>query len=178
MLDVALAYKPAIKELTGDDNSGVTEYELSRSEWTALENLCDVLKDATLYFSRATPNLATVIPAMDHIDHVFATASINKVGLSPPVRASLLVTKRTLNWYYSMTDESDLYRIAMVLHPRYKLDYFVEANWEAGWIANARRLVREEFECKYKGLMDDVMVIEDDAEDGTQVCPFPSRVYS
>jgi hypothetical protein len=28
------------------------------------------LKDATLFFSRRTPNLATVIPAMDHIDNV------------------------------------------------------------------------------------------------------------
>lgn len=44
MLDSAIAYQSAIKELTGDENNRVTEYELLRSEWTCLENLRDVLK--------------------------------------------------------------------------------------------------------------------------------------
>ncbi len=44
MLDVALAYKSAVKELTGDEKNGVGEYELSRSEWTVLEHLRDILK--------------------------------------------------------------------------------------------------------------------------------------
>jgi hypothetical protein len=34
-----------------------------------------MFKDATLFFSRMTPNLATMIPAMDHIDTHFATVS-------------------------------------------------------------------------------------------------------
>ncbi|PBK88774.1 hypothetical protein ARMGADRAFT_936848 [Armillaria gallica] len=99
MFDIALAYKSAVKELTGDENSEVTEYELSRSEWTMLENFCDMLKihcshfDATLYFSHSTSNLTTVIPAMDHIDHIFTTVSINNVQLSSPVHTSLLVAK-------------------------------------------------------------------------------------
>ncbi|SJL18439.1 uncharacterized protein ARMOST_22028 [Armillaria ostoyae] len=171
MLDAAIAYKSAIKEITGDENNKLTEYELSRTEWTVLENLCDVLKvlkDATLYFSRSTPNLATVIPAMDHIDQVFATASIQNTQLSAPMRASLLVAKKTLNRYYSMTDKSDLYRIAMILHPRYKLDYFVEANWEPGWIADACRVLCEEFDRKYKHLMDDVVVMEDEKDTNAQ----------
>jgi hypothetical protein len=37
-----------------------------------------VLKDATTYFLCSTPNLATVIPAMDHIDEKFTTDSRNK----------------------------------------------------------------------------------------------------
>ena len=37
-----------------------------------------ILKDATLFFSRATPSLAAVIPAMDHINMEFATSSCNK----------------------------------------------------------------------------------------------------
>lgn len=50
---------------------------------------------------------------MDHIDKVFAMASIQSTQLSAPIRASLLIAKRTLNRYYSLTDESDVYRIAM-----------------------------------------------------------------
>ncbi|SJL04217.1 uncharacterized protein ARMOST_07578 [Armillaria ostoyae] len=106
MLDAVLAYKSAIKELMGNDNYSISDYKLTRTEWTVLENLHDVLKvlkDATLYFSHSTPNLetVTVIPAMDHIDQVFATASIQNVNLSPPMRASLLIAKKTLNWCHS-----------------------------------------------------------------------------
>ena len=65
-----------------------------------------------MFFSRASPNLATVIPAMDHIDKVFTTCSLDAT-YSPPIREGLQMAKKTLNCYYSRTDESHLYRIAM-----------------------------------------------------------------
>jgi len=34
-----------------------------------------IFKDVTLFFSCSMPNLATVIPVMDHIDMYLATAS-------------------------------------------------------------------------------------------------------
>src|ERR1700722_19934437 len=115
-----------------------------------------------LFFSRGTsvrtehseghkiPNLATVIPAMDHIDRVLATNAIeSRSGLA--VQAALSIGKKTSNHYYSKTDLSNIYRIAMgkyyhlfpylfaklslpVLHPRHKLDYFKKANWQQDWI--------------------------------------------
>ena len=71
-----------------------------------------LFKDATLFFSQATPNLLTVIPAMDHIDTHLATASQN-MKYSPAIRASLALGKAHLNKYYNMTDHSEVYRIAM-----------------------------------------------------------------
>ena len=71
-----------------------------------------IFKDATLFFSRSTPNLATVIPAMDHIDAHLANASQN-LKYSPAIRASLALGKAHLNKYYDMTDHSEVYRIAM-----------------------------------------------------------------
>ncbi|KAF7760512.1 hypothetical protein Agabi119p4_11188 [Agaricus bisporus var. burnettii] len=41
---------------------------------------------------------------------------------------------KTLNWYYSTTNLSEVYRIAMVLDPRYKTAYFHQAGWEEQWI--------------------------------------------
>ena len=67
-----------------------------------------------LFFSRdGTLNLATVIPAMDHIDKVLATGALNTLQFCLPIRAALMVGKKTLNRYYSKTDHSDLYRVAM-----------------------------------------------------------------
>lgn len=72
----------------------------------------EIFKDATLFFSRGTPNLATVIPAMDHIDKVLATTS-DSHQFSLPIRASLVIGKNTINRYYNKTDQSEVYRIAM-----------------------------------------------------------------
>ena len=71
-----------------------------------------IFKHGTLFFSRDTPNISTVIPAMDHIDEYLATASQN-VKYSEAIRAALALGKRTLNRYYDKTDHSEVYRIAM-----------------------------------------------------------------
>ncbi|SJL08910.1 uncharacterized protein ARMOST_12284 [Armillaria ostoyae] len=172
ILNVALAYKAAIKEITGDENNGISEYSLTRSEWQILKELCDVLKawwsvlkDATLYFSCSTPNLAMVIPAMDHIDKVFATSSLAKESFTPAIRASLFVAKQTLNRYYSKTDASELYQIAMILHPRYKLDYFAEVQWQPLWIDNAWKLVQDIYNMWYKHLPERLNPEAEDEDD-------------
>lgn len=61
---------------------------------------------------RSTPNLATVIPAMDHIDETLTTQSQDS-DFEPSIRAALAIAKKTLNKYYDKTDHSEVYRIAM-----------------------------------------------------------------
>ena len=75
--------------------------------------LLQVLKDATLFFSRPTPNLAMVIPTMDYIDEVFTTGMLQRNTLDPAIRATVGLAKKTLNKYYEHTDASKLYCIAM-----------------------------------------------------------------
>jgi len=64
------------------------------------------------FFSHSTPNLETVILAMDHIDETLSTTSLNK-SYSPSICAALGITKKTLNRYYNATDNSEVYHIAM-----------------------------------------------------------------
>ncbi|KAG2030878.1 hypothetical protein BDR03DRAFT_811169, partial [Suillus americanus] len=117
------------------------KYELEEYEWALVKQLRDILKDTTLYFSRSTPNLAMVIPTMDHIDSVFTNGIIKRDTLEPAIRAALSLAKRTLNRYYSLTNSSKVYRIAMVLHPHHKLSYFKSTGWEEEWIETAETLV-------------------------------------
>jgi hypothetical protein len=49
---------------------------------------------------------------MDHIDKYLATASTDDKYL-PSIQAALAIGKRLLNKYYSATDKSEVYRIAM-----------------------------------------------------------------
>ncbi|KAG0705866.1 hypothetical protein DFH29DRAFT_799488 [Suillus ampliporus] len=113
MLNFALEYRKGIDAITDKRKLGLGEYELKPNEWLLVKQFCDILKDATLFFSRSTPNLAMVIPAMDHIDHVFTSAIIKKEPLDPAIGAGLRLAKHTLNRYYSLTDASKAYRIAM-----------------------------------------------------------------
>jgi hypothetical protein len=125
----------------------------------------EIFKDTTLFFSRGTPNLATVIPAMDHIDKVLATSS-DRHQYSLSICAALFIGKNTINRYYHKTDHSETYRIAMgtyylyshlfnffiystVLHPRHKIAYFKAQGWEEAWIDTAYNIVCKEYDCSY-----------------------------
>jgi len=85
-----------------------------------------IFKHGTLFFSRDTPSISTVIPAMDHIDEYLATASQDP-SYSEAIRAALALGKRTLNRYYDKTDHSEVYRIAMGKSP-YIQSYFCVFN--------------------------------------------------
>ncbi|KAG2045820.1 hypothetical protein BDR06DRAFT_835603, partial [Suillus hirtellus] len=73
-----------------------------------------VLKDATLFFSCSTPNLATMIPAMDLIYEKLTMYSCNRQYHSS-IRLAVQLAKATLNQYYQLTDQSKVYHIAMGL---------------------------------------------------------------
>ncbi|KAJ7811653.1 hypothetical protein B0H13DRAFT_1550783, partial [Mycena leptocephala] len=123
----------------GDRKLDLRIYEMDDAEWLVAQQLADVLeilKQATLFFSRKTPNLAMVIPAMDRIDQDFATRSLSS-DYHPAIRIALSLGKATLNKYYDKTDHSETYRIAMILHPKHKLAYFRKAGWEDAWIRSA-----------------------------------------
>ncbi|KAF6750046.1 hypothetical protein DFP72DRAFT_818213 [Ephemerocybe angulata] len=154
MLYFALEYRRAIDRLTGDQASGLRAYELGNEEWELVKQVTDVLKvykHATLRFSRGTPSLPSVIPAMDHIDDVLTTQSLDTKYL-PAVRAACALSKKTLNRYYEKTDVSKTYRIAMMLHPRHKLQYFRNRTWPEEWIIEAHALLRSEFDENYASI--------------------------
>ncbi|KAG1801225.1 uncharacterized protein BJ212DRAFT_1286670 [Suillus subaureus] len=107
-----------------------------------------ILKDTTLFFSQGTPNLARVIPTMDLIDKQLTTCSHNK-KYSASICVVVCLAKQTLNQYYQLMDKSEVYWIAMVLHPHHKLAYFKNTQWEDAWIGTAATLVHDEFEWSY-----------------------------
>lgn len=53
-----------------------------------------------------------VIPAMDVLDQYLTDYSLNPT-YALPIRAAVKLGKKTLNRYYSRTDDSKAYRIAM-----------------------------------------------------------------
>ncbi|KAH9918536.1 uncharacterized protein BXZ73DRAFT_80546 [Epithele typhae] len=142
-----------------DEGSDVLgSFALTPHEWLIAEQLVDALKifkDATEFFSRDTPNLAHIIPVMDKIDKELTVKNQPgslfrpRVPYDPAIRAVFGFAKQMLHKYYDLTDSVEAYRIAMILHPTYKDDYFVALKWDEGMIETAIELVRDEFNVSY-----------------------------
>ncbi|KAJ3002262.1 hypothetical protein NUW54_g5941 [Trametes sanguinea] len=132
------------------------------------ERCSQLFKDATLKFSREEPNLAAVIPAMEHMQNMLSSYIADQDNFEPSIRVALSLAKTTLSKYYNLTDSADIYRIAMVLHPRYKTAYFKKLNWTRAWIDGARRLVRAEFDRVYAHQDDSDDSESDDGFNGSQ----------
>ncbi|KIL54666.1 hypothetical protein M378DRAFT_18675 [Amanita muscaria Koide BX008] len=147
MLKFAVEYRTAIDELTANRKFELREYEMNQEEWVLAAQLCKVLKvfkDATLSFSKSASNIARILPAMVKIDEVLATNATDSTYL-PAIQAALAVGAKLLNRYYELTDMSDVYRIATILHPSYKIEYLQKAGWQREWIDKAVQIIKEEF---------------------------------
>ncbi|KIK25258.1 hypothetical protein PISMIDRAFT_96993, partial [Pisolithus microcarpus 441] len=116
MINFILEYQEPVDAITDKQWLGLVVYALDEHEWVMLgqlHNVLKILKDATLFFSCGTPNLVMVIPAMDYIDEVFMTGMLDEGQFDPSIHAAVGLAKKTLNKYYSLTDMSKLYHIAM-----------------------------------------------------------------
>ncbi|KAA1079646.1 hypothetical protein PGT21_019293 [Puccinia graminis f. sp. tritici] len=97
------------------------------------------IAEVVLMIDQITSNLAAVIAKQDsEQDHPPALQNVCCAGLC------------ITNKYYSLTDCSPLYRIAMVLHPSFKDKYFKLAKWPKEWVDEAVKLTREMYNKWYK----------------------------
>ena len=91
------------------------------------------------------------------------------LSLTSAIRAAAKHGRIMLSKYYSLTDETPIFRIAMstvfmlsascrfltglyqlVMHPMYKLSYFHKAEWPEAWIQEARQLITHEWTMRYR----------------------------
>ncbi|KAJ7343895.1 hypothetical protein DFH08DRAFT_962038 [Mycena albidolilacea] len=112
----------------------------------------EVFKRTTLLSSSDEKStIAHVITTMDKIDDILTSTIVPSLGRRPihnSVCKALNLAKTTLNKYYSHTDTSNVYHIAMVL-PSLKLEYFRLQKWDQDWINTAKQLVQDEFDLSY-----------------------------
>jgi hypothetical protein len=98
---------------------------------------------------------------MDHIDRILHETGTT--ALNPSVEYVLIFACNILDKYYSKTDLSNVYQIAMdmfsililwsffslefclVLYLQIKLKYFQQHGWERHWIEMVEEIVRNEF---------------------------------
>jgi hypothetical protein len=87
------------------------------------------------------------------MDNLTDTVKVNPITgrrYQPVIIAAMKLARKKMDRYYSLTDSSNTYRIAMVLHPALKLEYFYERKWKKAWIEQAKFLLRKEYHAKYE----------------------------
>ncbi|OJT02154.1 Zinc finger BED domain-containing protein RICESLEEPER 2 [Trametes pubescens] len=128
-------------------------YILTDEEWTIIDQM-HLLLDPFLF---ATKEISTsgralvhqVIPYIDVLTRHVDTFAANE-DLAPAVRAAARRGRLILDKYYGLTDGSIVYRIAMILHPGLKTQYFRDQDWPEEWITAAVELTRDEWTTYYK----------------------------
>ncbi|KAF5355384.1 hypothetical protein D9757_014613 [Collybiopsis confluens] len=145
MLNVFHSLRPQVTQFVDSNSNGLAEFQVNEHEWESIDGLTaalKLLKDATTWFSANSPTVAQVIPAMDAIDEALATGMVDNEEVSDPIKHALAIGKRTINKYYALSDGSNIYRMAMVLHPQHKTRYFENANWSEDWIEESIDITR------------------------------------
>ncbi|KAJ7855970.1 hypothetical protein B0H14DRAFT_3644873 [Mycena olivaceomarginata] len=125
--------KDVVSMMCSDRDLKLRQYTFSGEEWTILEQLEQILEAfilATEKISQAEVALVfEVIPLIDKFTTIFGQMIDNTslhIAICHAANTGLIV----LNKYYSFTDDSEIYQIAMILHPRYKTFYFLTVGWE------------------------------------------------
>ena len=75
-------------------------------------SILQIFKTVTLEFSKDMPCIANVIPMID-IMHDNLLVACNNKPYSAPIHATLKIEMNLLNKYYSITDNSEIYQIAI-----------------------------------------------------------------
>ncbi|KAJ7501887.1 hypothetical protein B0H11DRAFT_1713272, partial [Mycena galericulata] len=116
MLVVAIEYREVVNNLTSDCSLNLRGYEIADQEWDILDDMVYALKDATILFSADSKStIAHVLTTMDKVDDLITSTIVparRQRLLHTSIRDALKLAKKTMNRYYSATDESNVYRIA------------------------------------------------------------------
>nr|OQO32517.1 hypothetical protein B0A51_00926 [Rachicladosporium sp. CCFEE 5018] len=89
------------------------------------------------------------------------------------LKASVYLGWKKLNKYYQLSDQTPAYRVAIMLHPHYKLNWF-QKHWgehHPEWINEAKKAVQQCFaayEPRYQDLVTEPIVGDSDVKDLTK----------
>ena len=144
--------------------------------------VCQLFKNVMLKVSKDNiPLVQQVIPIINYL-HQCLEDFTDDPSKSMIVHHAAQNGVWVLDKYYSQTDESVMYHVAMgeahpyhsmiftknnfaVLHPKYKTTYFKTKGWAPSWIEEAVCLIRKIWEDKYKSRL------PMSATAATTVCP-------
>jgi hAT family C-terminal dimerisation region len=130
-----------------ESTSDLREYKLADDEWELLEGthkFFGLFKVASeQLYSTSYPTLATAVPVYNlMIDHLEDYRDTDTCPAVIKVATDAAIDK--LKKFYLQTD-AEVYAVATILDPHFKLDYHHDNDWEQEWIELARRTFRNAY---------------------------------
>ena len=151
MLYCAINLREAIEQYCeAYPNAQYKDDILSSDEWDLLEKIkafLEKIKMATKAFESSNNCLDNILPGMDYILGRFEAGKAENEDdafLAPMFNSGW----SKFNDYYSLTDESCAYTIALVLNPKRKWKY-IERKWPKSWHKKAKDMVKKVWEDEY-----------------------------
>ncbi|KAJ7609620.1 hypothetical protein FB45DRAFT_347701 [Roridomyces roridus] len=115
-----------------------------------LETLLEVIDiPSQMFQSKNRPLITEVLPYMDDLDYMLNNIT-EAHDLCDTTRVAACAGLRVLRKYFALLDECEAYRIAIVMCPDRKLQWFRGRKWDDAQIADLRSLVVRRFNESYK----------------------------
>ncbi|KAJ7231225.1 hypothetical protein C8J57DRAFT_1036550, partial [Mycena rebaudengoi] len=117
-------FERPVKQLTQDN---LEEYALTPEQWKLAKQLCLVLQvfeDITQLFSQAeVPLVYEVIPMLEALKDEL-TNMRDDADLPTVIRIAAIAALLVIGKYYALSDDTEVYRIAIIMCPDKKLEWF------------------------------------------------------
>ncbi|EUC66606.1 HAT family dimerization protein, partial [Rhizoctonia solani AG-3 Rhs1AP] len=139
-----------VEMLIEDSVNGLDTFRFSEYQWEMMEQLVRVLKifkEATKMFSQSeVPLVHEVVPMFVRIRRKLERIRDDQsLGLEPIIRVAAHSSLLVIDKYMNMFEESEVYWIALVMCPNYKLQWLRDNGFSEGDIAAVRDLVTNRF---------------------------------
>ncbi|KAI5828050.1 hypothetical protein K523DRAFT_373910 [Schizophyllum commune Tattone D] len=160
-LDDYLILKAAVEALTSQSDLKLNAYRLTQRQWELSKELRDLLRifvPVTEAFSqKEMPLISDVLEVLDDIKEDLTNIrdsplNLDKKPASPIIRIAAHAGIIMTNKYFSMTDECEVYRIAIALSPDKKLQWFRDRDWDEDAVEAVRKLVLDRWTKSYAGI--------------------------
>ncbi|KAF7341582.1 putative AC transposase [Mycena sanguinolenta] len=145
--------QPAVDVLLADKTLKLSLYAYNKRQErlsVELETVLELLQAPSKVFQgKNRPLIVEVIPEMEDLDFSL-NEIVNARDMSNVTRVAAFAGLLVLRKYYALLDECEAYRIAIVLCPDRKLQWFRDRMWTDEQIADLRSLVVRRFTESYK----------------------------
>ncbi|KAL9937653.1 hypothetical protein V8E36_003198 [Tilletia maclaganii] len=154
MIERGLKLYPAVVAFSDAHPNIIPEkLRLGRVDKPTFQNLLEILtplSKATARFSKKTkPMIGEVVGMFERLDSIFSAIEDNKTR---PIawRKAAERARKVVFKYYGLTEHSEVYVLAVLLHPNYRLDFLEAMKWEEDWKTDALTVLRQYYDQFYK----------------------------
>ncbi|KAF8600191.1 hypothetical protein BDV93DRAFT_423316, partial [Ceratobasidium sp. AG-I] len=148
-----------IEVMTADSTRNLTKFRLTPGQWKLNSEMCECLQvflEPTLFFLRKEAAIIhEVVPTMSTLRYRLELMrdDVDRV-LHPATRIAAQSSLSTLDKYMGIMGESDIYWMATVLCPWYKLEWCVAQGYPSNRTQDFQRMIYSQFAQTFPSLTD------------------------